>query len=70
MKRCLTLLVIKEMQIKTTMRYNLKPVRKAIDNNNNKKRHVLARTEKSDLLHKVGVSVEWYSHNGKSKGVL
>ena len=43
MKRCWTSLIIKEMQIKTVMRYNLKPVRKAIYNDN-KKRHVLVRT--------------------------
>ena len=64
MKRCAILLIIKEMQIKTTMRYDLTPVRmniiKEIINN------MLARIWRKGNPHNiVGENVNWCSHYGK-----
>ena len=59
--------ISKEMQIKTTMRYHLKPVRMAII----KKSTINAgeSAEKSKLSYTVGRNVNWYDHYGEQYGI-
>ena len=69
MKRCSTLLIIREMYIKTTMRYHLRSVRMAVIKKNTNKR-CWQRCGKKGNLYPVSGNVSWCSHYGKQYSFL
>ena len=62
-----TWLIIREMQVKTTMRYHLTPARLAIikkSTSNNAREDM----EKKEHFYTVSGTVNWYNHYGKQYG--
>ena len=72
MKRCLTSLIIREMQVKTTRRHHLTSIRMATIKKTKQKQKITSvgkDVEKLEPLCTAGRNVKWCVHYAKQYGV-
>ena len=69
MKRCSVQLIIREMQIKSTLRYHFTPDRMVIIKTSTNQK-MLASLQKREPFHPIGGNVNWYSHYGQTRKFL
>ena len=68
LKKCSAWLIIRDAQIKTTMKSHLTPVRMAVINKSTDKKCWKVLREKREPSYTVDGNVSWYNHYGKQYG--
>lgn len=68
MTKVLNILILREMQVKTTMKYQLTPVIMAVTNNSTKNSNAREGVERREPSLTVGGIVNWFNHDGRAYG--